>query len=113
MDASTEELVVITGSSNKFGKEIYALAEKLRKEGKTVIVDSIFHSMPEWKSRRQFIKMILDADTLLVFNKNGYVGFHTRFEALLAEMCGVKVKHLFAGRAVSLADVEKVYYDNL
>jgi hypothetical protein len=113
IELANDELVVITGSSKRFSREIYALAEKLRKEGKTVIVDFIFHNLPEWKSRRQFIRAILDADKLMVFNMDGYIGFHSHFEATLAEMCGVKVEYLFSGKFVSLTEVEQDYYNRL
>ena len=89
------EIIVITGSSNKFGKEIYALAESMRKSGKYVIDDSQFHLLPEPIGRREFMKRILDADILLVYNKNGYIGYHTKLEITMAEVIGIKVEYLF------------------
>ena len=90
-----EEIIVITGSSNRFGKEIYALAESMRKQGKFVVDDSRFHLLPEHIGRREFMKRILDCDTLLVYNKNGYIGFHTKLEITMAEVTGKRVEYHF------------------
>lgn len=95
MKRQAKEIVVITGSSRKFGKEIYALAESMRKSGEFVIDDSQFHLLPETIGRREFIKRICDADRLLVYNKNGYIGFHTNLEITLAKVIGVEVEFLF------------------
>jgi hypothetical protein len=95
MKNQSEEIIVITGSTKRFGREIYALAESMRKEGKFVIDDSQFHLLPEHIGRREFIKRICDADKLLVYNKNGYIGFHTRLEITLAKVIGVNVEFIF------------------
>jgi len=89
------QIIVITGSTKRFGTEIYALAESMRRKGEFVIDDSQFHLLPEHIGRREFIKRICDADRLLVYNKNGYIGFHTRLEITLARVIGVDVEFLF------------------
>ena len=93
--------IVITGSSNKFAREIYEYAEKLRKEGNYVVDDEAFHVLPENEGRCEFIKRICDCDKLLVFNKEGYIGFHTQFEIILAEIIGKEVEYIFPSGRVS------------
>ncbi len=105
-----DELIVITGSSNKFGEEIYQLAGEMKAEGRTVIVDSMFHKLSELRARKQFMRTILDADTLLVYNKDGYIGFHTKFETLMALIAGIRIKYHFPGPCVSLHDAEVEHY---
>ena len=90
-----DEIIVITGSSHRFGKEIYKLAESMRQSGKYVIDDSRFHLLSESIGRREFIKRICGADKLLVYNKNGYIGFHTKLEITIAEVIGIEIEFLF------------------
>lgn len=90
-----KEIIVITGSSNKFGAEIYKLAKSMRESGKFVIDDSMFHLLPEEIGRCEFMKCILGCDRLLVFNKEGYIGFHTRLEITMAEVTGKVIEYLF------------------
>jgi len=107
-----DELVVITGSSNRFGEEIYALAEELKfKWGTTIIVDSMFHKLSEPKARKQFMRTILDADKLIVYNKDGYIGFHTNFEIVLALIAGIEIEYWFPGQSpvLNLQDIEQLY----
>jgi len=99
MERIAKEILVITGSSRRFGPEIHALAESMRKSGKFVIDDSHFHILVEEKGRRQFIRQICDADRLLVYNKDGYIGYHTNLEIKLAEAIGVQVAYLFPQKA--------------
>jgi len=90
-----KKITVITGSSNKYGAEIYAVANFHRNNGEFIIDDSQYHLLPENIGRKEFIKRILDCDKLLVYNKNGYIGFHTKLEIMIAEVIGVKIQYLF------------------
>lgn len=90
-----DEIIVITGSTKRFKKDIYELAKRMIQSGKTVIIDSHFHNLTEHRGRKQFLRMILDADKLLVYNKGGYIGFHTCFEVILAKMAGIRVRYHF------------------
>ena len=89
------KFVVITGSTNKFSKEIYELSQQLRDQGVYVIDDSRFHLLPEEIGRREFMKRILDSDMLLVYNKDQYIGLHTKLEISLAEVAGIRIEYIF------------------
>lgn len=89
------EIIVITGSTNRFGKEIYELAQKMRDNGEFVIDDSMFHLLPEEVGRREFMKRILDAKRLLIYNKDGYIGYHTNIEISIASVIGIEVDYYF------------------
>ena len=106
------ELIVITGSSNRFRIEIKELYDEMIADGKSVVIDSIFHNLTERRGRKQFMRTILDADILLVYNKDGYIGFHTCLEVVMAEVAGIKVEYHFpdlAGRKF-ISKLKDMYY---
>lgn len=106
-----KEVIVITGSSNKFSKEISELAELMRGSGHTIIIDSMFHSLEEDRGRKLFMVNILQADVLIVYNEDGYIGFHTCLEIVLAKTAGIKILYFFPQYYPEFIDrIEEMYY---
>ena len=103
------EVIVITGSSNRFAEEIETLANEMKADGKTVIIDSVFHGLTESRGRKQFMRMILDADRLIVYNKDNYIGFHTCLEIATAIEAGIRIQYYYHSPPKFLRNLEAMY----
>jgi len=100
------ETILISGSM-RFKEEMIILANKLRKEGYKKVIEPL---SKEYKQGSEIIdkacnhiiyeKLIEDADLLLVYNKNGYVGISSAMEIQKALDCNVPVRFLFEPEAI-------------
>ena len=99
-------LILISGSM-KYRLEMIALANKLRTEKCVKIIEPSDNRYIEStdlidkaKNHQIFEGLIEKADSLLIFNKNGYIGLSTAMEIQKALDCKVPVRLLFEPEAI-------------
>lgn len=106
-----DRIIVVTGSKARFAQEMEEVVSDLRASGICAIMDSTFSPLKECYGRKQFMRTILDAATLIVYNKGGYIGFHTLLEIVLAEVAGIEVEYWFEKeRRFSSEELSEMYY---
>ena len=104
--AKQKYLILISGSM-RFKEEMTLLSTKLREFGNNKIIepsDDIYYQgiglIEKAKNHKIFEKLIENADLLLVYNKEGYIGLSSAMEIQKALDCKVPVRLLCEPEAI-------------